>query len=360
MSNTLLRNYIEILLKEENNWARTDLPAYKPNDKYKDEYEEISPVNNKQTEILPIGNKKKPKNKTFLGLLLALAASAGGMHLVTNSDIQKAKQADKGNEKAIEDTSKKINDLKYVIPSVRWKTDNVEGDSASFTRSKEVNASTQSFVALPYYDNGNISIGYGTNIDRSGKKGKETNHPNLNSSNPTLKSKAIKKAVQLVYDSYGISKKASDSGITESEAERIFTIAYSDHIRKLMKSSPWLNTKATPSIVELVAYDMGYNVGPAVFSKKFKKAGKALRTFIEMLEIYSQTKDRKDLENSLESLSIAIEEIKDSNAYRDPKQARDNAVESGQAWWETRFERHIRLLNELLESLQDELDNLQY
>lgn len=354
MSRILLENYIKILLENEGkNWVRTDLPAYRQ--------EEISPAKEKSPDF---PEKKQAKSKkSFIKILLSIAAATGGVGaLITNSDIDTAKEADAGDPKAIEDTSNKIKDAKskYVIPTVTWKKSNVVDSSKEFTKSKEASAQTGQFVAIPYYDNGNISVGYGTNIDRAGKKGKEINHPGLNSNNTKTRNAAIIKATKLVYDSYGINKKPTSAGINQSDANRIFAISYNDHIRKLMRSSPWLKTEATPSIVELVSYDMGYNVGPAVFSKEFKKAGKALKSFIEMLEIYNQTKDEKDLENSLEFLTTAIEEIKDSNAYRNPRSSRDNAVDSGQAWWETRFERHIRLLNELLESLQNGLNSLTY
>ena len=354
MSSILLENYIKILIEnEEKNWARTDLPLY--------DKEEISPVKEK-SPVFPTKNKAKSK-KSFLKILLSVAAATGGVgSLITNFDIDNAKKADMGDAASIQKTVKKIKKAKsdYVIPSVTWETSGVVDDSKEFTKSKEVSPQTGQFVAIPYYDNGNVSVGYGTNIDRAGKKGKESDHPNLNSSNPQLRNAAIIKATKLIYDSYGIEKQPTAAGINNADSNRIFAISYNDHIRKLMRTSPWLKTDATPSIVELVSYDMGYNVGPAVFSKEFKKSGKALKSFIEMLEIYNQTKDEKDLENSLEFLTTAIEEIKDSNAYRNPRLSRDNAVDSGQAWWETRFERHVRLLNELLESLQNGLNSLTY
>jgi hypothetical protein len=355
MSTILLENYIKFLIENESkNWVRTDLPAYSE--------EEISPAKEKVPDFPK--KKESKRKKSFLKILLALAATTGGVGaLVNNADIQSAKKADSGDVKSIQKTIKKINDIKsaeYTIPSITWKTSDVVDDSKEFTKSKEVSPQTGQFVAIPYYDNGNVSVGFGTNIDRAGKKGKESDHPNLNSNNTQLRNAAIIKATKLIYDSYGIEKQATSAGINQSDANRIFAISYNDHIRKLMRSSPWLKTEATPSIVELVAYDMGYNVGPGVFSKEFKKAGAALRSFVEMLEIYSQTKDAKDLESSLQFLTTAIEEIKDSNAYRNPKASRDNAVASGQAWWETRFERHTRLLNDLLESLQNGLNTLTY
>jgi hypothetical protein len=371
MSDILIENYIRFLIENENRQnVRTDLPIisnFNSKEEEEDEY-----VHNDVKTDLPIQKAastskiKKQKNGKLMKIALALAAASGiGLTVSQKSTLNKADN-NPSDVRANNAAKKVVNYLSYVgdpdykekfsVEDIMWSKGVDKDELIDFIKHHE------SFSALPYYDNGNVTIGYGTNVDKNGKTGKEVNHPGLNSSNADVKEKAIKKAVNLAYESYGIkqgnkTKIATVDGLSEKDAKTILDYSLDDHISLLHRYSPWISNNDIPTNVLFVMYDMSYNIGPAVFSRLFKKTGSYFEKFSKALTEYEKSNDQKDIIDAIDNLYNVVKEIKDSNAYRSGVEARNNYINNNPnaATWKTRYELHIERLELVISDLEQQI-----
>jgi GH24 family phage-related lysozyme (muramidase) len=365
----VLKKYIRLVLEnDEKYFVRTDLPV-KPRNEDEDDWEH----NDVRTDLPVMKTSKKDLKKkaakakgSFMKKALTIAAAAGLALTPTQKAIINKADNSPNNERARSDANRLVSYLshvqrpdfveKYSVDDIMWSKGVNKTELVDFIKHHE------SFSALPYYDNGNVTIGYGSNIDRNGKTGKESKHPGLESKNKTTREKAIKKAVKLAYSSYGIqangkTKEASASGLTEAEARNILSKSLNDHIQLLTQNSRWVSNPVIPTDVLFVLYDMSYNIGPAVFSSLFKKAGAHLHNFAKSLQKYEKTDDQVDIIDAVDHLENAIKEIKDSNAYRSGVQARDNYISNNPnaASWKTRYELHVERLSSVMSDLEAQI-----
>lgn len=363
----LIENYIRLVLEtDKDKWARTDLPINPDSDESHNDVRTDLPILNKSQEKTSKKYKKPKKAGYYLKIALALAASAGTVLNTAQQSIMQNADNNPGNSKAVRDANRQLNYLAYVgnpdfvekynVDEVDWSKGVKKPELVNFIKDHE------DFSALPYYDNGNVTIGYGSNIDRKGKTGKASKHPGINNKDDAVKNKAIKKAVKLAYSTYGIkqageTKTPSASGISEAEAKTILDLSLNDHISLLHSYSPWVSNSSMPSDVLFVLYDMSYNIGPAVFSRLFKNAGKSFENFVKSLAKYEKSGEQIDIVDAVDHLYNAIKEVKDSNAYRSGVQARDNYIQNNPnaASWKTRYELHIERLNSVVSDLEAQI-----
>ena len=283
-----------------------------------------------------------------------------------NISIEKVEKEIKQSPEAIKDKSPDIAQGQLLNIKKTQSQDNLNSKKELMTIDTDLNIpeyndsqafkfmlKKEKFKASPYVDRGNISIGFGSNIDRNGKKGKSKQY--------TFKGKKKKssmlKATKLALKSYGITRVPKTSTITKAEALKIAKIAWKDHKKSLFLIDPWVEDLPGPVIH--VCVDMGYNVGSGVFNdfeeleKHFFKASTSYTSFLK-------SKKAEHLLVTIQSLKDAIKELENSKAYRATKKARDNYLKKNpnKASWKTRFEEHIDNIQSVINIMQNAIDNL--
>jgi len=370
INENLLKDYVKYILNENNNFV--------------DEY----PINPEPAEINPSENaplslpnkqKKRPK-KSYVEIVKKIIMLGTIPAAISAGMLAKAKEADlaptKDNVKQIEQIitvsqaqsteSPNLKAIKKLVPSPQAKVKPASKAKKISISFKEYNDNEafnfmlkkESFRSSPYVDKGNISIGYGSNIDKDGnsrdKNGKALGKANAYNFKGKGRKASMRSATNLALKTYGIGRVAKKGKykITKKEGLKIAKIAWNNHKSILIKNNPWVNQ--LPGQVKAVCVDMSYNVGTNVFGL-FKDAKKFLVAASKNYEDFIRTGDIKSAKLLKENLKKLILELKDSKAYKDTKKARDNYLKNNpkSASWNTRFEEHINKIQNVINKIEE-------
>jgi GH24 family phage-related lysozyme (muramidase) len=370
MNNKLLENYILEILQEAGEYptpATLAAQAAQAKSREVGEYPTPATLAAKAAEK----EKSKPKisrprvNNALIGAVLSLLGGLGSVYnYVSRQEIEDhvespiiQNRVDGMKSPAdFDNLAQEIVD-NVVIQQSQKETNNISINFPSYSRSSgiEFMKDAEDFAAKPYNDEGNISIGYGSNIGRGSNFKKVSNYSNINFEN----SSDIKKLTQVALDTYGIGGTASSDGLTEEQASEISRIAWIDR-EQLMRQKHSDFIEDLPGEVQHICFDLGYNVGPYVFNK-FKEAKKGAKKIASGYKKFKNSNSAEDLQEVREGIVKFMDEIIDSDAYRNTTEARDNMLSAHPDWdpWKVRFEKHEDTLKSMIERIDSALNNMQ-
>lgn len=370
MNNKLLENYILEILQEADEYPT---PATLAAQAAQAKSREVGEFPTPATLASQAAEKKKstPKisrprvNNALIGAALSLLGGLGSVYnYVSRQEIKDHVESPiiQNRVEGMKSPADFDNLAQEIVDNVitqqsQQETNNININFPSYSRTSgiEFMKDAEDFAAKPYNDKGNISIGYGSNIGRGANFKKVSNYSNINFGN----SSDIKKLTQVALDTYGIGGTASNDGLTEEQASEISNIAWIDR-EQLMRQKHSDFIEDLPGEIQLICFDLGYNVGPYVFNK-FKEAKKGAKKIASGYKKFKNSNSAEDLQEVKEGIIKFKDEIVDSDAYRDTTAARDNMLDAHPDWapWKVRFEKHEDTLKNMIERIDSALNNMQ-